>query len=228
MSDARPVSSPCCLYVFLDEGGNLDFSATGSSFFTVSAVTLKRPFPWQAELAALKYELIETGLDVEYFHASEDRQPVRDRVFAIIQRVLPELRIDSLIVEKRKTGPALRPVEQFYPRMLGYLLRYLVNDVDASAYSEIVVVTDALPVERKRRAVEKTVKITLAKMLPAGTRYRVLHHASKSSFELQVADYCNWAVFRKWERGDSRSYDLVRPAVRSEYDIFQSGTKLYY
>jgi hypothetical protein len=131
-------------------------------------------------------------------------------------------------VEKRKAGPALRPVEQFYPRMLGYLLRYLVNGIEANAYSELIVVTDALPVERKRRAIEKAVKVTLARMLPAGTQYRALHHASKSSFELQVADYCNWAVFRKWERGDVRSYELVKPAITSEYDIFQTGTRLYY
>ena len=51
--------------------------------------------------------------------------------------------------------------------------------------------------------VKKAVKMTLAKMLPKGVRYRVLHHDSKSNLDLQIADYCNWVIYRKWDRGDS-------------------------
>ena len=46
--------------------------------------------------------------------------------------------------------------------------------------------------------------------------------------ELQVADYCCWAVFRSWEREDSRYYDMIKPAVRSEFDIFRNGVTHYY
>jgi hypothetical protein len=59
-------------------------------------------------------------------------------------------------------------------------------------------------------------------------RYRVLHHASKSNLELQVADYCNWAVFRKWERGDLRSYAVVSQAVLSETDVYHGDETAYY
>jgi hypothetical protein len=75
---------------------------------------------------------------------------------------------------------------------------------------------------------QKAVKETLTEMLPDQMKYRVLHHASKSSFGLQVADYCNWAIFRKWERGDTRSYDLIRSRVKSEFEIFRTGTRKYY
>ncbi len=72
------------LYVFLDEAGDFNFSATGTKFFTFTTITKMRPFPWDAPLISLKYDLIEVGLDIEYFHAAEDRQAVRDKVFAII------------------------------------------------------------------------------------------------------------------------------------------------
>ena len=219
---------PQYLYVFLDEGGDLNFSHTGSRFFTLTTVTKARPFPWDHPLVALKYDLLELGLDIEYFHASEDRQAVRDRVFARIAESLTELRLDSLIVEKRKTGPALKGEEHFYPRMIGYLLRYVLERCNLASFAEVIVTTDSIPVKRKRNAVEKAVKQTLSAMLPQGTKYRVLHHASKSCASLQVADYCNWAVFRKWERGDSRSYDIIRAALRSEFEIFRTGERFYY
>jgi hypothetical protein len=219
---------PQYLYVFLDEAGDFNFSVTGTRFFTFTTITKTRPFSWDAPVISLKYDLIEVGLDIEYFHAAEDRQAVRDKVFAIIGNNLTDLRIDSLIVEKPKTGPALQVLEKFYPRMISYLLRYVLDPKNLRNFSEVVVITDSIPVSKKREAVEKAVKQTLSRMLPNGTRYKILHHASKSCTGLQIADYCNWAIFRKWERGDLRSYELIRSGICSEFDIFKTGQRYYY
>ena len=54
------------------------------------------------------------------------------------------------------------------------------------------------------------------------------NHRSRSHYGLQVADYCCWAVFRKWQREETEHYDRIRPAMRSEFDIFRSGTRYYY
>lgn len=216
------------LYVFLDEAGNLDFSPKGTRYFCLTSIAKQRPFPSYEELVTLRYDLIEMGLDIERFHASDDRQAVRNHVFKIIAQHLSNMRIDSVIVEKRKTGPALRADTQFYPRMLGYLLRFVIGQFHLPAYDEVIVFTDAIPVQNKRRAVEKAVKQTLAAELPQEARYRVLHHRSMSNVQLQIADYCNWAVFRKWERGDDRAYSVIAPAVRSTFDIFRSGNRFYY
>ena len=216
------------LYVFLDEAGDFNFSVTGTKFFTFTTITKTRPFPWDTPLISLKYDLIEVGLDIEYFHAAEDRQAVRDKVFTIIGNNLGNFRIDSLVIEKRKTGPTLQVLEKFYPRMIGYLLRYVLDPKNLKDFSEVIVITDSIPVSRKREAVEKAVKQTLSKMLPTSTKYRVLHHASKSCVGLQIADYCNWAIFRKSERQDLRSYELIRSGIRSEFDIFRPGMKYYY
>jgi hypothetical protein len=45
---------------------------------------------------------------------------------------------------------------------------------------------------------------------------------------LQVADYCTWAIQRKWERDDDRSHLLIAPKLRSEYDVWKSGEVHYY
>jgi len=136
-------------------------------------------------------------------------------------------RIDSLIVEKRKVVMSLRVEEEFYPRMVGYLLRYILNPIPSDT-TEIIVMTDSIPILRKRNAIEKAVKQTLSHMLPSEIRYQIFHHAAKSSPSLQVADYCNWAIFRKWEKGDIRSYEIIRTAIRSEFEIFQKGEHYYY
>lgn len=216
------------LYIFLDEAGNLDFSPTGTKYFQLAAMTKERPFFAGKELSELKYDMVEEGTDLERFHASEDRQAVRGKVFEVIAKHLEGVRVDSLIVEKRKTMPDFRQPARFYPDMLGFLLRFILEQHDLSQFAEVLVFTDRLPIGKQRKAVEKSVKMTLAKMLPSGARYRVYHHDSKSNFDLQIADYFNWAIYRKWDRGDTRSYDLVRSVILSEFDIFRTGTKHYY
>lgn len=216
------------LYIFLDEGGNFDFSPRGTSYFALTALTTARPFVWDAPLMSLKYDEIERGSDAEYFHAAEDKQIVRNRVFAILTTALTNARLDCMIVEKRKTVPELQTGERLYPAMLGHLLKFVVREVSVPAGGELIVMTDAVPVKARRRAVESAVSETLARKLPAEVRYRVLHHDSKSCLGLQVADYCNWAIYRKWDRGDTRSYGLISGAIGSEFDIFRRGKRYFY
>jgi hypothetical protein len=215
------------VYLFLDEGGNLDFSPNGTRFFTLTCLTKKRPFAAYRHLSDLKYDLIEQGIGIDRFHATEDRQHVRNQVFEIIRGHLDGVRVDSIIVEKKKTGPSLRCVEKFYPMMLGYLLRYVIEGQDRSSFKEVIVITDSLPLKKKEEAIKKGIKETLGRRLP-GVKYRIFHHESKSNLDLQIVDYFNWAIYRKWNDGDCRSYDLIKSVVRTEFDIFRNGTMVWY
>lgn len=79
----------------------------------------------------------------------------------------------------------------------------------------IYVITDELPVRRKREAVVKGFKASLAAILP-NRQFKIEHHSSGSQGCLQVIDYVNWAVFRRWERQDERSYALVKEYIVQE------------
>jgi len=216
------------LYIFLDEGGNLDFADSGTKYFTLTGLSKERPFEAFKELHNLKYDCIESGAEIECFHASEDRQKVRDQVFAVIDSHLTKIRLDSLIVEKRKTGNALQIEERFYPEMMGYLVDYIIKGHNLDNIANIYVFTDSLSFKKKREAVEKAIKKVLSHKIPKEILYHIFHHASKSNYDLQIVDYCNWAIFRKWERNDDRSYNIIKKAVASEFEIFRNGSKHYY
>jgi hypothetical protein len=212
----------------LDEAGNLDFSDKGSEYFILTSLTLERPFNGLNDLISLKYDLIEFGLDIEYFHASEDKQPVRDRVFHIISKNIQHHHFDSIVVEKRKTHPKLQSDIAFYPRMPSYLLSYVFKNINSQQYDEVVVLTDTIPLQRKRKAIQKEIKTLLKKNLKAEAKFRVMHHSSKSNMCLQISDYACWAIYRKWESNDKRSYNLIDNSLVSEFEIFSEGKKEYY
>lgn len=219
------------LYIFLDEGGNFDFSANGSQFFTLTSVSMHRPFSLHTKLDTYKYDLIEhlimPRLQLECFHCADDNPHVRRRMFDLLASDLQPNSVDAVVVEKRKTGTALQEAEKFYPKMLGFLLRFVLEKTPLGI-EELVIITDTIPVNRKRRAVEKALKLVLADMLPTRTPYSIMHHASRSHYGLQIADYLNWAILRKWEKGDQTAYDQIKHLIRSEFEIFRSGTRNYY
>ena len=176
-------------------------------------------------IEAYKYDCLEYGLTQEYFHCSDDNVHVRAKVFDIICDHLGNMRVDSLIVEKRKIGPALQSDHRFYPEMLGYLLKSVLSRPSHMEANEVIIITDTVPLRRRRQAIEKAVKGALARMIPSGPRYRILHHDSRSHHGLQIADYCSWAIFRKYERGDLAAFERLRPAMQSEVEFFRTGTQ---
>lgn len=212
-----------CAYIFLDESGNFDFESPETRYFVMTSVSMYRPFPVCEALDSCKHDFLENGLDIEYFHCSPDKSHVRERVMGLIEDHLEEMRIDSLIVEKRKTPPALREEKRFYLEILVRLLKDVLPEERALDARQIVVITDTVPVRKNRKAFEKVIKDALAENLEKGARYRILHHSSRSHYGLQVADYCCWAVFRKWQRGETAHYDRIKGAVRNELRIFRNG-----
>lgn len=206
--------NPSILYIFLDEGGNFDFSANGTQFFTLTCVTLQRPFKIDPMLYNYHYDCIEWGLNHEYFHCSQDNKHVRNKVFSYIQKEVAGIQIDTLIADKSKISP--KNQQDLYAKMVGVILQTIILRENKQHIDEFIIVTDKIPLNKKRKAAEKAIKETLANLLPNDCRYKILHHSSKSHFSLQIADYCNWAIYKKWENGIIDYYKIIEPAIITE------------
>lgn len=100
--------------VFADEAGNLDFKRGrgASRYFIFTTVTMADCSVGDA-LAALRRDLAWEQVDHPGpFHATEDRQAVRDRVFDVLAS--HNFRIDATIFDKSKTQPHRQTIEAFY------------------------------------------------------------------------------------------------------------------
>jgi len=215
------------LYLFFDESGNLDFSENGSRWFCFGALTLRDPGPLTAEFARLRYEMLGQGLELDCFHAAEDRQAVRNQVFAALERVAGcgldggGFDFDVLVADKRLAPAELRDPFEFYAR-LGYVLVDSVLERFQHLDEPVVVVTDSLPLHRERKALAKAFRTAIRESV-RGRPFCIVHHVSAAHAGLQAADYCTWAVQRNL-RGDDRPYQRVRPWIRAEWEAFGRGT----
>jgi len=162
-----------------------------------------------------RYDLIEYGLNLEHFHCCEDNKYVKNKTFDILKNNLNfKHRIDTIIWEKNEY---YKDKSKFYAKILGQLLSYIFSDFKPEEIREVVVITDNIPIQGKKEGFKKAIKQELTLHLSKyGIKYRVLHHASKSHFGLQIADYFNWAIFRKWERGDEEYYNKIKELINTE------------
>jgi hypothetical protein len=109
------------LYIFADEAGNLDFSSLGTRYFIGAAVTM-RDWSVGVQLLDLRHKLALQGAELldAGFHATEDKQVVRNAVYQLIRSV--PLEVDAVILDKRKTYPRIARNEAYFYQLAWHLL----------------------------------------------------------------------------------------------------------
>jgi len=216
-------------YVFADEAGCFAFNRhqRASRYFIICTVSLDscavgdRLMSLRRDLAWKKAPLRD------YFHACEDRQEIRDAVFAEIAK--EKFTVQATILEKSKAQPQTRVSEQrFYQYAWYYHFRYAHKKILCGA-NELHVTAASIGGKKKQRQVFNE---AVTDVLKQSYGQRVFWQSGECPASgdpcLQVVDYCTWAIQRKWERGDARSYDLIKDKIDHEYDTWQRGNKHYY
>jgi hypothetical protein len=215
------------IHIHLDESGNFDFSPKGTSYYVFAAAWTYDPAPLARRLQALRYRLLKQGHDVACFHATEDRQEIRDAVLNLIGSDA-QWRFCAIVVDKKKVHPTLRLAERFYPRFAAVPIRFVLRGRLRHDTSLVLIYTDKIPVKRNRQAVEKAIKLECSKEL-GGRPFYIHHHPSTSNSWLQIVDYACWGVFRKWEQRDLRTYDRLKDRLAApELDVLYRGSERYY
>jgi hypothetical protein len=212
------------LFAFLDESGEYQFGPNQGRYLVYAAVVTATPTLFSNELAQLKYELHAQGTCLERFHACEDQQVVRNRVFGIMAASTDYV-IHSIIVRKNRVNPSLYR-HGVYSISYKTLLRYLVafRKLDRAC-----IIVDTVPDQSQQTTLKATLAARAGDILtPRSIPFTIDHHSSTSHVLLQVADYCAWAIYRKWQNGDTRSYIHIQSRIRNEYDIFERGDQDYY
>ncbi len=214
-------------YTFADEAGNFDFSRgrDATKYFVLCTVTMD-DCSIGDRLIALRREIgWDRMVPDRALHASEDIAEVRRRVFDLIEKA-DGLRIDATILRKSKAQPHLRVTEErFYQYAWLYHLNYVAPRIVTHG-DELLIAAASVGTNKKSRLFRGAVE-DVAKQV-AKQPYRVTFWPASSDPCLQIADYCTWAIYRRWEANESETWRLIKPKIQSEFNLFAAGTKEYY
>lgn len=220
------------VHLFGDEAGDLAFKPPAppgiSRYFIIGTVAMD-DCSIAEELTALRRELAWNGVHLDEFHATVDKQRVRDRVYDIISQ--HDLRFDATILDKRKAFPYTYSDPLYFYKLAWYLHFKDIAPAIVDSKDELLVVASSLQIKRKKKTTKAAVHKAVTEVVNQVSPTVICHCAftpAKTDPCLQVADYMTWAVQRKFEMDDSRSYDLIGPQVGSIYQPFILGNKNFY
>jgi hypothetical protein len=215
--------------LFADEAGCFTFERRQnvSRYFILCTVAMEAD-AISAALLQLRRDLAWNGAELgDYFHAARDKQAVRDAVF---ERILDfPFTVQATVMEKSKAQPQIRISKpRFYQHGWFYHFKF-GTQAEFRPQHEALITAACIGTKKERigfqSAVEDVMRQTLrvkkwkTDFMPAGTDPC-----------LQVADYCAWAIQRKWESEgvDVRSYDLIKGRITYEYDLWERGNEHHY
>ena len=238
--ETQTQTKPKTLYLFIDESGNFDFSPKGTKYFNLTGFTTFDPIIKRGDLVKLRYRLLSEGVDQEYFHATEDKQTVRDEVYTFLSTIAGTYEIHSVIARKNKTNPTLykesymkgiKLIERttglgLYKKLCECLLQYVFKGKSGKV-DKVVIVLGSLFVGDKKKTLLQTLKHFL-KTNFSGIPFEIYSHQTCADLNCQLADYCCWAISIKADRGEKRPYDVIKGQIKSIFDIFKNGDKEYY
>lgn len=227
------------VYIFVDEAGDMDFSTKGSRYYMFSFLVKKRPFNLHEYIANYRYKLLERNLDplngkrldIESFHAHKDNKYIKQELFSIISTFHTEtIKVYSYILEKPKVLPSKRSEkDKFYIENLKFAIERLLDRLEIK--KDFIIITDNLPVQNNKNNQIKALREGVSDYLKNNKlkiRYDVFHHCSASSVNLQIIDYICWAIFRKYEHGDSSYYEIIEKYILAEEDMTKDRKVKHY
>lgn len=213
------------LFLFIDESGNFDFSDSGTTHFAMACVAALAPLESAAKLNSLKYDLLAEGHDISSFHASEDKQFIRDRVFSVIDG-LGNIRSHVIYGDKHLAAPSLHSAEDLYSLFGKAIMKFALTAYGDDKYYQIVVLFDQALTSKKQGAFMAAVKPELKRLRKP---FRIYFHQMKTDANGQIADYICWSKYVELERSENRPWQAIQQTLRStSFNIFRSSHTRYY
>lgn len=215
------------LFLFADEAGCFAFKKAPnvSRYYIVCTVALSS-CEVGTKLLELRRQLAwEKASLGDYFHATTDKQNVRDAVFNILKN--EKFTIQATVMEKSKAQPQTRLSEETFYKY-GWYYHFIYSSAKyIGSIDELMVTVASIGTKKKRIAFEDAVR-DVVKQRIRRKQWAAAFWPCQTDPCLQIADYCTWAIQRKWEMGDSRSYDLIADKINYEFDLWGRGKEHFY
>jgi|GEM_PF-2570886 len=216
-------------FIFTDESGNMDFSPRSSKYVILNGIIITNSCEkllndyWQLRhelyVNPVEYDSNQRKYKNKRFHAAEDPQNVRDMVFELIADHEGDIIARSLIIEKANVYEHLQKDEWLIGSMYFFWFKSMFNRTNWLAYkNSLQIIIDDTKTKRLRSATISGIRTARAKY-GNGINYQLHHTPSGCHPFIQIADYICWALYRKYERGDVRSYDLISGLIDDEWKM---------
>lgn len=158
----------------------------------------------------LRYELMEVGHDISEFHASQDRQSTRNRVFDLLQDIYGlganiVYGKKSLIVEHDRSDVRL------HAKFGLQLVESVVCRVGLENFERLIMIFDRALTQKHQAELSLLMKPVLKRI---SRPFHLYFQSMKVDMNGQIADYVAWSKFVALERGEMRPWESLSKSLK--------------
>ncbi len=200
---------PGTLFLFIDESGDFDFSSSGSTHFVMAGVLSSQPTATALPLQRLRYQLLESGMNISSFHASPDLQEVRNQVLNEISQI-SQINTHVVFGVKQNLDPNLKSMEKMHSHFSTLLVQGFLSFPQVQGCKKLIVVIDQSLPPKKQAAFNLSIKPLFKKHRK---EFHIFFQSMKTDYNGQIADYIAWSKFKQLERGEYRPWNLLTQTI---------------
>ena len=210
-------------YIFLDESGDLGFNlkkkGTSKNFLISFLFVTGMKRPLEKVIKKTHSELSKSiKKRVGVLHATNEKPITRQRLLKRISE--KSCTIMTIYLNKEKVFTKLQDEKQV-------LYNYVTNILLDRIYSKRVIDSDGeIELIASRRETNKFLNENFKNYLKKklGDKHKgTIKVSIKTPAEekiLQAVDFVSWAIFRKYEKGDDRYYNIIKDKIIEESPLF--------
>ena len=206
-------------YIFLDESGDLGFKKTSSKWFLFTIAIVSEPRALERVVNKVWRSLKKKHKRLGELHAYHEKDITRERMLKYINEI-KDLKILCVVLNKEKVYIDLQ-------NQKNYLYNYTANILLERLHTkEIVPAGEPIHLYIDRKDTKKYLRENFINYLSNSMkkrrvdRFEIKLHASHENKSLQAIDFISWAIFRKYEKGDYKFYDIIKNKIVDERTLF--------
>lgn len=206
-------------YIFLDESGDLGFKSKSSKWFLFTIVLTNNHRRIEKVVKKIRNSLKKKYKKVNELHAYHTQPAIRKRMLKLLSEN-KDLKVLCVILNKKKVYIDLQNQKNYlYNYAANILLDRLHNKKLIDTNEPIELYIDQKDTNRfLRDNFEKYLKQNFTKRGNGKVNIKIKpSHTEKC---LQAVDFISWAIFRKYEKGESEYYELIKDNIIEENLLF--------
>ncbi len=212
------------MYIFLDESGDLGFNTAliGSSrFFIIGLLVCENLSTLQVVRLAIKNTLKQkinhkAKTPKSELKGKELRFTVMEYFFKQINE-LSDLKFYTAIINKHNYLP-IADKHRVYNKLVSAILKHVIFP---SNIKYVHFMADQCKQGKDVKEFNFCIKEHLQAILPLKTFVTIEHLRSETEKALQATDLFAYSIYRKYEKGDLRWFNLIKEKIKEEIIIFE-------
>jgi hypothetical protein len=203
------------LSVFVDESGDLGFSGRSSSYFVICALATRNAASVRRAVKKVRQRALGKSLrSVPELKFSASSTHLRESVLRALSRL--DIELWYVCLRKGEHAPELPPLDTIYGHLAGFLVETIARTKNRSIFLIMDRFLSKKAIERFNEGLAEKGSTAVWQFRKLPIDFKIEHVDSQSEPCLQAADFVAGAIFTKYERGDSKFYDIIKSRITEE------------